>query len=74
MVNAESSVEQLETYLAALEVEEAGYARRLAGAGKNGFLERLSVDQLKARVAGVKAEAKRAEVLLDEAKKAAAAA
>lgn len=71
MVNSKSTVEQVEAYLAALTDEKAGYEARIAAA-KVGKQERLSVEELEARVGQVEAEAKRAKGLLKKAGKDAA--
>jgi hypothetical protein len=68
MVNADSTVEQLERYAAALEREKDGYEFRVAGL-KTNPLERLDEAALKDRAKQVDAESKRVAGLLRKAKR-----
>jgi hypothetical protein len=67
MVNADSTVEQVEAYMAALDVEKESYQARFPRVGS--LHERLSEEELKDRIAQVAAEKKRAGGLLSAAKK-----
>jgi uncharacterized small protein (DUF1192 family) len=73
MVNAESTKEQVETYLDALAREREGYEVRIGNA-KSGHQERLEVGELENRVKAVDAEVKRAKGLLGKKDKPEAAA
>lgn len=64
MVNQESSSEQIESYLAALELEKRGYEARLAAQKSGAREDPLSAAQLGGRVKQVEAEQKRVRALL----------
>lgn len=72
MVDKDSTVEQCQAYLAALESEKDGYVARVARA-QAGRIEPLTEQALADRAAQVDAEIKRVRALLGGKKKQAAA-